>query len=118
MRKIAHLSTFRNSVWILLYILRYPSEIDPLKSDKELESFLNNIIESFKDNKLISSNFGYFNNYRSLDFNIKNSNLNIFQQGKIILVNKTIYLLIVYFEEGKCSSENYNYFINSFEIVK
>ncbi|HPO68199.1 MAG TPA: hypothetical protein PLE40_00385 [Candidatus Pacearchaeota archaeon] len=98
-------------------INNYPPELDVTNSEINFERVLNGYL-SIKGNELISSNFSNFENYKSMDFSMKNEDLNIFTKGKIIIVDDTLYQLLAVYKDGKYNENDYNRFINSFQLLK
>jgi hypothetical protein len=87
-----------------------------LNPETNLEGALNGMVASGEGNEVVSSNFHYFDGHRALDYKISNKNENIYLQGKIILVEQTLYQLMVAYESGNDNETDYNKFINSFNL--
>lgn len=94
----------------------YPFEIDTSSPETNLEGSLNGMVASSEGSEVVFSGFTYFDGYRALDYKIKNTNENIYLQGKIILVDQTLYQLMVSYELVNFNKTNYDKFINSFEL--
>ena len=94
----------------------YPFEIDTSSPETNLEGSLNGMVASSEVSEVVFSGFTYFDGYRALDYKIKNTNENIYLQGKIILVDQTLYQLMVSYELVNFNKTNYDKFINSFEL--
>ena len=101
----------------MINMVTYPSGVDTSNPDINLEGSLNGALASDEGNKLISSNFTYFNGYRALDFLIINGDI-IYMKGKIIMVGKTLYQIMVAYESQNYNESIYNNFINTFIITK
>lgn len=112
----SYLSETSDGTTYFVNTVTYSSEIDTSNPETNLEGSLNGMVASSEGNEVISSNFTYFEGYRALDYKIKNTSENIYLQGKIILVNQTLYQLMVAYESGNFNKNNYDKFINSFEL--
>ncbi|MBI5152169.1 hypothetical protein HZA39_01430 [Candidatus Peregrinibacteria bacterium] len=105
----------------ILYIVNaavYPPEVNTSKPEINLENTLKGMVSAAKGNKLTSSNFMNFGNYKALEFLIDNSDENTSLKGKIIMVDKTIYQLLMGYEIGKYNKSDYEPFINSFQLIE
>ena len=98
----------------LISKISYSSPIDVSNPDNLLKGSLNNMLKTDSGNSLISSDFGNFKGNRSLDFSMETKSFGTFIKGKIILSGQIIYLLSV--ESETATPENYDKFINSFEL--
>jgi type II secretory pathway pseudopilin PulG len=95
-----------------IYKYKYQSDINA-KPEALLEASLNLLVNSDKNNKLVSSNLGVYGYYTSLDFHVSNNGDDI--KGKIILENQSnMYLVMM--ESTDFDETNYNRFINSFTL--
>jgi type II secretory pathway pseudopilin PulG len=91
----------------------YSDSIDISDKDSLLERFMNQFVNG-SGSTLVTSNYGYYNSYRLLDFNAKNDSGNYV--GRIILVGETPYILVYGYTASTYSYSDYQKFINSFEI--
>lgn len=112
----SYLSETSDGTTYFVNVVTYSSEIDTSNPETNLEGSLNGMVTSSEGNEVISSSFTYFDSYKALDYKIKNSNKNIYLQGKIILVDQILYQLMVAYESGNFNKTNYEKFINSFKL--
>lgn len=95
----------------------YPSGIDTSNPETNLEGSLNGMLASNENNKLVSSNLTYSNGYRALDFLIQSTN-GVYLKGQIIMAGKTLYQVMVAYENQNYNDNNYKKFLNSFAIAQ
>lgn len=98
----------------LISKVSYSSPIDVSNPDNLLNGSLSNMLNTDSGNSLVSSEFSNFKGNRSLDFLMETKSFGTFIKGKIILSGQIIYLLNI--ESETSSPENYEKFINSFQI--
>lgn len=100
-----------SSFFVFKYL--YSDKLDIQDKDKLLNSYLNQMLNSNKST-LISSSFGYYSGYRTLDYmiDIKDERL----KGRFILVGETPYTLMMDYYPANYNEEKYNKFINSFTV--
>ena len=92
-------------------------EFSPEVDVSNPETFLKERLEEMLligDNELLSSNFITFDEYKALDFSIRNKKYNIISNGRMMIIEGRFYGLI-----GPGSKESeYNKFIDSFRLTK
>jgi ribosomal protein L37AE/L43A len=102
-------------VYVIAYI-EYPAEINTSNPENILEGVVNGLVNSDKDNKLISTNFTYFGSYKAIDFLISNTNQDVSFKGRSILVRQKLYQLYETYRDSAHNDINFNKFINSFQL--
>ncbi len=106
-------SAEKGSTQFLIAKYVYSEPMDFSNTDNALEVFLNGFI-SGSESKLLSSSYSYYKTYRVLDFTSKTSSE--FIKGRLILVEETPYFMAVSTSLGSNVDDDYNKFINSFEL--
>jgi len=102
----------------IIFVGTYPPEIDISKPEFGLEAGVNNAVESFEGNRLISSHFTTFNEYHAIDYLIQNKGLDVYVKGKIFMKGQNRYQLLYTYGSGDYRESDHNRFINSFELLK
>jgi len=98
------------------------SQIDFIKDpfidgDQEvLKQLMNGMVSVNQDNKLISSTPGTYLGFPSMDFEIENEKSNI--KAKEFFDGHTVYLLTIVSNKNSKDKTHYDYFINSFKLIK
>lgn len=87
-----------------------------------IEGSINGMVASSKSNQLISSSFVNIGNYQGADYLIFNKDEEVYIRGRVIIVSEgnnpvRAYALMVVSKNSN-PTDNYNKFINSFEIIK
>lgn len=98
----------------LLNTTEYPIEMGEL----DLAGALNGMAQSHGGNEIVSSNTENFNGYKAMNYKLKNKvEKDTYLQGKLIIADRTMYQLMYgYTGEDNFNEEDYNKFINSFEL--
>lgn len=94
--------------------IRYNGGIDISNPQANLEGAFNGRASEIPNHKVISSKFGNFISNDSLDYLVQSDNYYIY--GKMILVNQRMYALEMACKMDKCSTSDYQTFINSFQL--
>lgn len=94
--------------------IRYAGGIDVSNPQANLEGAFNGRASEIPNHKVISSKFGNFISNDSLDYLVQSDKYYIY--GKMILVDQRMYSLEMACEMDKCSTTNYQTFINSFQL--
>lgn len=97
-------------------IIVYPQEVDTSNTLEILQQIVNEVKLSRPANQLIESKEALFKGYHGLNFIIENSNFHI--KGKAFMVDKIVYVLSYATRKGAFIPEEYEKFVNSFEILK
>lgn len=100
----------------MMMIAEYPPLIDPAYAELSLESFLNGILTQNPSNRLIFADIVQVQGHKALDFFIKTKD--VYFKGRAIMANSQLYLLAMECEMQHYHEPSFNYFINSFELVK
>jgi hypothetical protein len=100
----------------LISVITYPSEVDTSDSNEILQQVAYELVQNKPGNRLTKLKESFFNGYPSLDFSIENQQFHI--EGKMILVNKTVYVLSYSTRLGDFDPKEYQYFIDSFELFR
>jgi len=105
----------KKAVYMLL-IAQYPPFINESHAKTGLERFLTGLVTQNHDNNLIFADLTDVQGHTALDFFIESKG--VYFKGRAIMAENNLYLLAM-----ECNMDNYlehcfNYFINSFELVK
>lgn len=95
----------------------YPVVTDARDMDFILESALGGVKRSQPGLNVISSNFDYFDNHRSMDFVISNDDQSLTVEGRLISLENKLYQIFYIVNGGLYNSENAEKFINGFELL-
>jgi hypothetical protein len=82
------------------------------------EDGVNGVVASTEGNELVSSKLVTFRGYQAIDFLIQNKKENVEIKGKSFLAGQTLYELFVGYYPEKYNENDYNKFINSFQLLK
>ena len=91
----------------------YLVELDVTEPNKLLKIFLNIVISSI-EGTLISSEGLYHKGYPAIEFTVKAGGK--MSKGRVILVNKTTYGVLMLYPPENYDAEKYEHFIESFEV--
>lgn len=111
-----YVSAFEKKAVYMMLIAQYPPHVDERYADQGLESFLNGILSQNPKNKLIFADITEVQGHKALDFFIETSG--VFFKGRAVMAQNNLYLLAMECESGNYVDQHYNYFINSFKLLK
>ncbi len=94
----------------------YPSEIDMSKPELNLQDGFGGMLSALPGSEVLSMNMGETNGFKSLEFLVKNED--IYFQGKLILVNNTLYQVFTVYKSDEQKNVDYDHFIGSFKLLK
>lgn len=100
----------------MVLIAQYPPYINETHAEKSLECFLNGILSQHPNNQLVFADLIECQGHKGMDFFIKTKGL--FFKGRVVMAGSNLYLVAMECEEGLYKDNKFNYFINSFELVK
>ncbi|MGA8165629.1 MAG: hypothetical protein WB791_11545 [Waddliaceae bacterium] len=98
----------------MINLIGLPDIPPSIDSKKLLTATMNDMVSSNPENKLKTVEVGEYNGYPSLDFIMENNEVNI--DAKIFLVENTLYVLSRVVKNQNYTPNEYNFFINSFEL--
>ncbi|MCH9609921.1 MAG: hypothetical protein S4CHLAM45_13530 [Chlamydiales bacterium] len=103
-------SVYVVSVWV------YPPEIDMSKPEVNLQDGFGGMLSALPGSEVLSMNMIEVQGHKALEFLVKNED--IFFQGKLILVNNTLYQVFTVYKSGVENGEDdYVKFIDSFKLL-
>lgn len=105
----------RRSVFMVL-IAKYPGEVKDEHAVSSLEHFLNSILVQNPNNQLVFANLVQVQGHQGMDFFIKTNE--VYFKGRVLLAKNYLYLLAMECEKQNYQDNHYQYFIESFELVK
>jgi len=111
-----YVSAFEKKAVYMMLIAQYPPHVDERYADQGLESFLNGILSQNPKNKLIFADITEVQGHKALDFFIETSG--VFFKGRAVMADNNLYLLAMECESNNYIEIHYNYFINSFKLLK
>ena len=100
----------------LISVMTYPHEIDVDSHDTMLKQTVDELMRSHSANRLMKLQNQIFKNYRTLDFSMDNHEFHI--EGKVIINDKTIYVLNYIANIENFDADEYHHFVNSFELLE
>jgi hypothetical protein len=105
----------KEAVYMVL-IAQYPDFVEDTYAELSLESFLNGILKQNPQNQLIFADLVDVQGYKGLDFFIRSNG--VYFKGRTVMAKNNLYLLAMECEMNKYKEHHFDYFINSFEILK
>jgi len=99
----------------MISLIKYPDGIDTSKPENMLENVMNEMISVNPSNRLRSMSFFDLDNHKALDFSIASPEIVV--NSRAFIVEKILYLLTVIDKVNKEDSEEYQYFIDSFQLL-
>ena len=84
------------------------------EKDKLMRTIMNDMMESNPNNELHSVETGKYKEFDSLDFSFGNAEMNI--DAKTFIVDDTLYVLTRIVKSQESDHNEFNFFINSFDI--
>ena len=105
----------KDAVYLVL-IAQYPDYVNESCAELSLECFLNGILTQHPDNELIFADLIEIQGHKGMDFFIKTKGL--FFKGRAVMSGSNLYLIAMECEEKLYKEHRFNFFINSFELVK
>jgi hypothetical protein len=103
----------KNSVCMMV-VASYPTAIDPKKEEASLESFLNGMIGTNKNRKIIKANFCDFKNCNAIEFFVEKEN-RLFN-GKALIFKDKLYLIAIEHNKEIELKDDLNNYLNSFSF--
>lgn len=99
----------------MINVIEYPSDIQAGQVDGMLEKIMNDMVAANPTNKLRSLEFTEFRGHRTLDFFIESPE--IYVNCRVFLVDKRLYLLVCIDKIAQYVEEDFQYFLESFELL-
>jgi len=98
----------------MISLVTFPDIPKTLDDKKLLTAIMNDMVATNPNNELKTVESGEYNGHPSLDFTMGNQNVTI--NAKSFLVGNTLYVLSRIVKKEDEKSNEYNFFINSFEL--
>lgn len=111
-----YLSEPTDNVVFVVSVWNYPGQIDMSKPEVNLQDGFNGMISALPGSETKSMKIQDFEGFKALEFLVQNEN--IFFQGKLILVHNTLYQVFTVYKNTEDMKNNFNHFINSFELIE
>lgn len=105
----------KDAVYMVL-IAQYPDYVNESCAELSLECFLNGILTQHPENELVFADLIEIQGHKGMDFFIKTKGL--FFKGRAVMSGSNLYLIAMECEEKLYKEHRFNFFINSFELVK
>ena len=116
LRYDVYVSAHEKRAIYMMLIAQYPPFINKSHAAMSLESFLNGLVTQNQDNELIFADLVVVDGHQALDFFIQAKGT--YFKGRAIMAENHLYLLAMECEVINYLEGNFEYFINSFELVK
>jgi hypothetical protein len=115
MRYDAYISALDKQTVFMLLVAQYPEYVDQTYAQLSLEAFLNGILTYNPDNQLIFADLLLVNGHEALDFFIRAGG--VYFKGRALMVKNSLYLIAMECDVQIYDEQNYNQFVNSFQLV-
>lgn len=99
----------------MISAITFPNGIDERDQEDILSGIVNEMLARNTDNKLKMMEKGNFRNFRSTDFSIENGDITL--GGKAFIKDNTLYVLSVIAKRGSFDVRDFDFFVNSFDLV-
>ncbi len=116
MRYDVYVSANQDREVYMVLVAQYPDFVDDNYAEMSLETFLNGILQQNPGNQLIFADLVEVQGYKALNFFIRSGQT--YFKGQAVMAKNQLYLLAMECEVQNYQEDNYNRFVNSFEIVK
>lgn len=116
LRYDVYVSAHEKKAVYMMLIAQYPPFINESHAEMSLESFLNGLVTQNHDNNLIFADLTEVQGHKALDFFIESKG--VYFKGRAIMAENNLYLLAMECEVNNYLENNFNHFINSFELIK
>ncbi len=104
-----------NGSVFMINLITYPSDVDTSNIDQILHDTVYEIISTHPSNQLKELTETIYQNQQAVDFHVINQNFDV--QGKAFMVEKTIYLLTYIAKASDVDMDEYQHFLNSFQLL-
>ena len=109
-------STKNDGTVFMISMITFPSKIDEKAYDEVLANIVNDMLTKNKDNKLRMKEINNFHDIKALDFAIDNNGITI--GGKAFIRQNTLYVLSMIVQGDNFNKQEFDFFVNSFDIKK
>lgn len=111
-----YISEPSESVVYVISVWYYPAEIDMSKPEVNLQDGFGGMLSALPGSQVLKMEIGEIKgDFKALDFLVKHED--VFFQGKLILVYNTLYQVFSVYKENMDVKQNYDRFIDSFNLV-
>lgn len=100
----------------MVLIAQYPKTQVRPDPEAGLKAFLNGLLSHGESSRLVQVDWQEFQGFSSVDFLINTAG--ILLQGRAVMVDNSLYLVAMESHETRFCTENFQYFIETFAIVK
>lgn len=104
-----------NGSVFMINLITYPEDIDTSNTDQMLQSIVDEMVSINPGNQLKEVHHSLFQTYQAIGFHIANKDFDV--QGKAFMVQKTMYLLTYVAKLSDFSESEFQYFLNSFQLL-
>ena len=104
-----------NGTLFLISVITYPQDVDTSLTDDILRQTLDELMKSHPDNRLSNFKNNLFKTHQTLDFSLNNGEIQV--EGKILMVDKTVYVLSYITRNDNFDPKEYHHFMDSFELL-
>ncbi|MCH9626458.1 MAG: hypothetical protein S4CHLAM2_00800 [Chlamydiales bacterium] len=110
-----YLSEPSENVVYVISVWNYPSQIDMSKPEVNLQDGFGGMLSALPGSEVADMQMSEVQGFKALEFQVKNED--IFFQGKLILVNNTLYQVFTVYKNTEDMSQNYERFMDSFKLL-
>lgn len=100
----------------MVLIAQYPKTQVRPDPEAGLKAFLNGLLAHGESSQLVQVDWQEFQGFSSVDFLINTAG--ILLRGRAVMVNNSLYLIAMESHETRFRTENFQYFIETFTLVK
>lgn len=110
-----YVSQKMNDTIFMVTLITYPKDIDTSNAKQTLLDLVDELKAAKPDNKMKDVKEGVYQNYPAVDYSLESDEFHV--NGKAIMVGKTIFLLNYIARKNNFSSDEYQHFIDSFQLT-
>ncbi|MBA2369411.1 MAG: hypothetical protein H0V82_10375 [Candidatus Protochlamydia sp.] len=104
-----------NGAVFMVSVITYPPSFPITNNQELLHEVIDELVASNTNNRLLETRDGEFKSHPNVDFHMVNKEYDI--EGKAFLVGKIMYVLTYVVKNTDYDTNDYQYFLNSFELT-
>lgn len=111
-----YVSEKSNGAIFMISIIRMPNDSVTKLNEKMLPDVINDMMSSSPKSKLTKMEMGSFKGNPSIEYSFENDQVNV--DGKAFIAGNSLYLLTNVAKKGDAQKQEFDYFTNSFQLIK